>query len=123
MKLKYVNFFHINNFTYEKALSPFIPTWNDYSLLFLQWISIFTWNESPFIMESIIRKLHFQLLCCRLFHFLYRFVLYMFNESRKYYIKVIWICLLVLCTIGLSAALPLFLFLRQTYMENTEKSH
>jgi len=38
------------------------------------------------------------------------FLVFMFNESRKYDIKEIWICLLSPITVGLSLALPLFLF-------------
>nr|WP_265101548.1 DUF2834 domain-containing protein [Lysinibacillus varians] len=41
----------------------------------------------------------------------------MFNESRKYNIKEKWICLLTLFTVGLSLALPLFLFFRQPYIK------
>ncbi|WP_283778964.1 DUF2834 domain-containing protein [Peribacillus frigoritolerans] len=46
------------------------------------------------------------------------FLVFMFNESRKYDIKEIWICLLSLITVGLSLALPLFLFFRHSYINS-----
>lgn len=45
------------------------------------------------------------------------FIIFMFNESRKYNIKEKWICLLTLFTVGLSLALPLFLFFREPYIK------
>ncbi|MDP1392220.1 DUF2834 domain-containing protein [Lysinibacillus capsici] len=45
------------------------------------------------------------------------FIIFMFNESRKYNIKEKWICLLTLFTVGLSLALPLFLFFRESYIK------
>ncbi|WP_221569332.1 DUF2834 domain-containing protein [Alkalihalobacillus sp. TS-13] len=46
------------------------------------------------------------------------FLVFMFNESRKYNIKEKWICLLTLFAVGLSLALPLFLFFRQSYIDS-----
>ncbi|MEH7353832.1 DUF2834 domain-containing protein [Neobacillus drentensis] len=45
------------------------------------------------------------------------FSVFMFNESRKYNIKEKWICLITLFTVGLSLALPLFLFFRESYIK------
>ncbi|WP_409347315.1 DUF2834 domain-containing protein [Paenibacillus sp. MBLB4367] len=48
------------------------------------------------------------------------FVLFMFNESRKYNMrKEKWICLAALLTVGLSLALPLFLFFRHSYVNKS----
>ncbi len=45
------------------------------------------------------------------------FLIYMFKECNKLSIKKIqWLCLLALCTVGLSLALPLFLFFRENYI-------
>jgi zinc transporter ZupT len=49
------------------------------------------------------------------------FLVFMFNESRKYNIKEKWICLLSLFTVGLSLALPLFLFFRHSYINSKVK--
>ncbi|MFJ7367320.1 DUF2834 domain-containing protein [Peribacillus frigoritolerans] len=49
------------------------------------------------------------------------FLVFMFNESRKYDIKEIWICLLSLITVELSLALPLFLFFRHSYINRKMK--
>lgn len=46
------------------------------------------------------------------------FVVFMSNESRKYNIKEKWICLVALLTVGLSLALPLFLFFRHSYIKS-----
>ncbi|QGG52380.1 DUF2834 domain-containing protein [Lysinibacillus pakistanensis] len=51
------------------------------------------------------------------------FIIFMFNESRKYNIKEKWICLLTLFTVGLSLALPLFLFFRQPYIKKEVSSN
>jgi hypothetical protein len=44
------------------------------------------------------------------------FVLYFRHETRRHSIKHAWICLVALFTIGLSCALPLFLYLREPYL-------
>jgi len=49
------------------------------------------------------------------------FLVFMFNESRKYNIKEKWICLLTLFTVGLSLALPLFLFFRHSYINSKDE--
>ncbi|SFA87689.1 MULTISPECIES: DUF2834 domain-containing protein [unclassified Bacillus (in: firmicutes)] len=43
------------------------------------------------------------------------FWLFMYNEVKKYKIKEWWICLILNLTIGLSCALPLFLYFRHAY--------
>ncbi|SFS34396.1 DUF2834 domain-containing protein [Marininema halotolerans] len=47
------------------------------------------------------------------------FIIFMFNESRKYNIKEKWICLVVLFVTGLSAAFPLFLYFRHSYINRS----
>ncbi|MCS1351070.1 DUF2834 domain-containing protein [Mechercharimyces sp. CAU 1602] len=49
------------------------------------------------------------------------FLVFMFKESRKYNMKETWICLLTLFTVGLSLALPLFLFFRYSYVYPKEE--
>lgn len=49
------------------------------------------------------------------------FLVFMFHESRKYNIKEKWICLISLFTVGLSLALPLFLFFRHSYINSKNK--
>lgn len=49
------------------------------------------------------------------------FLVFMFNESRKYNIKEKWICLLSLFIVGLSLALPLFLFFRHSYINSKDQ--
>ena len=44
------------------------------------------------------------------------FVLYFRQETRRRSIKHAWVCLVALFIIGLSCALPLFLFLREPYL-------
>ncbi|OEH93887.1 DUF2834 domain-containing protein [Bacillus solimangrovi] len=46
------------------------------------------------------------------------FLVFMFIESRKYNIKGKWICLIALFTVGLSLALPLFLYIRHPYINS-----
>ena len=44
------------------------------------------------------------------------FVLYFRQEIKRHSIKHAWVCLVALFTIGLSCALPLFLYLREPYL-------
>ena len=44
------------------------------------------------------------------------FMMYSGREASRHSIKHAWICTLVLFTVGLSCALPLFLFLREPYL-------
>jgi hypothetical protein len=44
------------------------------------------------------------------------FVLYFRQETRRHSIKHAWVCLVALFTVGLSCALPLFLYLREPYL-------
>jgi len=44
------------------------------------------------------------------------FWVFMFVETKKYRIKEWWICLILTLTVGLSMALPLFLFFRHSYI-------
>jgi hypothetical protein len=44
------------------------------------------------------------------------FIFFLFSESNKYQIKEKWICLFSLCVVGLSLALPLFLFFRHPHV-------
>lgn len=49
------------------------------------------------------------------------FLVYMFRECNRLLIKKVkWLCLLALCTVGLSLALPLFLFFRENYISRIE---
>src|SRR5713226_8983347 len=41
------------------------------------------------------------------------FVIYLRHEARRYSIKHRWLYLIALCTVGLSFALPLFLYVRE----------
>lgn len=44
------------------------------------------------------------------------FIVFMFNESKRLRIgREKWLCLISLFTVGLSLALPLFLFIRENY--------
>jgi hypothetical protein len=44
------------------------------------------------------------------------FVFYFGQETKRYSIRHAWICLVALCAVGLSCALPLFLFMREPYL-------
>lgn len=44
------------------------------------------------------------------------FVRYLGQETNRLSIKHTWICVVALCTVGLSCALPLFLYLREPYL-------
>jgi len=44
------------------------------------------------------------------------FVLYFGQETKRYSIKHAWISLVALCAVGLSCALPVFLYLREPYL-------
>ena len=44
------------------------------------------------------------------------FARYLGQETKRYSIKYSWLCLVALCTVGLSCALPLFLYLREPYL-------
>ncbi len=49
------------------------------------------------------------------------FLIYMFNESTRLNMKKEkWICLATTCTVGLSLALPLFLFFRENYIHRVK---
>jgi hypothetical protein len=50
------------------------------------------------------------------------FVLYFRQETRRHSIKHAWICLVALFGVGLSCALPLFLYLREPYLSK-EHAH
>ena len=44
------------------------------------------------------------------------FAIYSGREASRYSIKYAWICMVALFTVGLSCALPLFLYLREPYL-------
>jgi hypothetical protein len=44
------------------------------------------------------------------------FARYLGQETKRYSIKYAWLCMVALCTVGLSCALPLFLYLREPYL-------
>ena len=44
------------------------------------------------------------------------FARYLGQETSRYAIKHAWICMVALCTVGLSCALPLFLYLREPHL-------
>ena len=44
------------------------------------------------------------------------FVIYVRHESRRYSIKHWWLYLIALCAVGLSFALPLFLYVREGWL-------
>lgn len=44
------------------------------------------------------------------------FARYLGQETDRLTMKQTWICILALCTVGLSCALPLFLFMREPYL-------
>lgn len=44
------------------------------------------------------------------------FARYLGQETRRLAMKQTWTCMLALCTVGLSCALPLFLYLREPYL-------
>jgi hypothetical protein len=46
------------------------------------------------------------------------FVIYLFQEAARHSMKRQWIYLIALFTAGLSFALPLFLYARQSHLEN-----
>ena len=45
------------------------------------------------------------------------FVFYVGHEAARYSMKHQWIYLIALCTVGLSFALPLFLYARESHLE------
>jgi len=51
------------------------------------------------------------------------FMMYSGREAGRLSIKNAWICTLVLFTVGLSCALPLFLFLREPYLSHDSDFH
>ena len=44
------------------------------------------------------------------------FMIYSGREANRYSMKHTWICTVAIFTIGLSCALPLFLYLRESYL-------
>jgi len=44
------------------------------------------------------------------------FLIYSGRETKRYSMKHAWLCVVALCTVGLSCALPLFLYLREPYL-------
>jgi hypothetical protein len=42
------------------------------------------------------------------------FWIFLYQETKKYRIKQWWVCMIATITIGLSCALPLFLYFRET---------
>ena len=46
------------------------------------------------------------------------FAIYLRNEARRYSIKHRWLYLIALCAVGLSFALPLFLYVREDCRES-----
>lgn len=50
------------------------------------------------------------------------FLYFMYIESKKHNIGTWWICLIALFTIGLSLAFPLFMYIREDYLD-VEKYH
>jgi len=44
------------------------------------------------------------------------FAHYLCQETKRHAIKYSWLCVVALCTVGLSCALPLFLYLREPYL-------
>jgi len=44
------------------------------------------------------------------------FAIYSGREANRYAMKHAWLCMVALCTVGLSCALPLFLYLREPYL-------
>jgi len=50
------------------------------------------------------------------------FVIYVRRESRRYSIKHWWLYLIALCAVGLSFALPLFLYVREDRLTNKSRA-
>lgn len=46
------------------------------------------------------------------------FVIYLRHDARRYAIKHRWLYLIALCAVGLSFALPLFLYVREDRLES-----
>ena len=44
------------------------------------------------------------------------FLIYSGREAKRYSMTHAWLCVVALCTVGLSCALPLFLYLREPYL-------
>ena len=46
------------------------------------------------------------------------FVFYFGQETKRHSVRHAWLCLVALFAVGLSCALPLFLYLREPYLES-----